>query len=149
MLRRSIGRRDLASAEEVLRAVARKARPAGQKPPEPVALEDVCHGVEARAAAAAGRSKLWLIRRTLAEVAPTCLELAGRYAAVMRGARHRFDELAASAALCHAADSGPEDLLFVDIETCGLTAAAIFLIGTMFYRDGQMVFEGVITGMWL
>jgi uncharacterized protein YprB with RNaseH-like and TPR domain len=49
--------------------------------------------------------------------------------------------LGASSALCHAANALPGDLLFMDIETCGLAGAMIFLIGLMFHRDGQLVFE--------
>ena len=141
MLAQSIAKRDLASAAEILRAVGRKGRAAQQKPLKPLALEEVSDGVETHAAAPSGRSKLWLIRRPLAKVAPEHAELASRYAAVMCGARQRFDELAASAAMCHAADSGPEDLLFLDVETCGLSSAAIFLIGTMSCRRKQLVFE--------
>jgi hypothetical protein len=59
----------------------------------------------------------------------------------MRGAGQRLDELSASAALCHAAGARPEDPLFLDIESCGLAGASIFLVGTMAYRHGELVFR--------
>jgi len=34
----------------------------------------------------------------------------------------------------------PEEILFLDIETCGLSATPLFLIGVMFLRDGDFVF---------
>jgi uncharacterized protein YprB with RNaseH-like and TPR domain len=85
--------------------------------------------------------KCWLVRRTLAEIAPGSTQIAGEYAAVMRGARQRVDELEASPALCVVAASAPGDLLFMDIETCGLAGTGVFLVGTMFYEDEQLVFE--------
>jgi uncharacterized protein YprB with RNaseH-like and TPR domain len=60
---------------------------------------------------------------------------------VLRGAGQRLDELEASVGLCHAANSRPEDLLFMDIETCGLAGTAIFLVGTMFFDGLDLVFE--------
>ena len=59
----------------------------------------------------------------------------------MHGARQRLDELEASPALCHVAAARPEDLLFMDIESCGLYGASVFLIGLMYFQDGQLLFE--------
>jgi hypothetical protein len=83
----------------------------------------------------------WLVRGTLADAAPDCLDAQADYVAVLRGARQRFDETEAPAALCHIADGGPEDVLFMDTETCGFVGCPIFLVGMMFCRDGQLVFE--------
>jgi len=89
----------------------------------------------------AGGRPCWLVRKRLIEVDGEAVAIARDYAAVLRGARQRFDELQASAALCHAADARPEDLLFVDIETCGLFGAGIFLVGLMSYADGGLLFD--------
>jgi uncharacterized protein YprB with RNaseH-like and TPR domain len=107
----------------------------------PVALVEACPGVEAMIKAASGEARCWLIRRRLSDVSPDCLEVARQYAAVLRGARQRFDELEASAELCRAADARPEDLLFLDIETCGFSGTSIFLVGTMSFADGEFLFE--------
>ncbi len=34
-----------------------------------------------------------------------------------------------------------EKALFVDLETCGLTSSPIFLVGLMYFKDGDFVFE--------
>lgn len=111
--------------------------PANQ-PLEPLELLKACPGQEA---ADARGGRCWLIERSLPEVEPTACAIAREYAAVLAGARHRFDELEASPGLCHAADAGPQDLLFMDTETCGLAGAMIFLVGMMHYRDGELVFS--------
>jgi uncharacterized protein YprB with RNaseH-like and TPR domain len=164
MLRRSLRARDMAAASELLKAASRGAAPAeasagvargpGRVHAKPVPLPVVCEGVEM----AGGRgSKFWLIRRVLGgaqssltvspagaegdEFHPHLTALPNKYAAIIRGARQRWDELEASAALCKAADGRPEDLLFMDIESCGLAPAPVFLIGLMTFADGQFVFE--------
>ena len=85
--------------------------------------------------------RYWTIRKGLAQVEPENVGIASRYAAVMRGARQRFDELEASPALCHVANAQPEDLLFMDIESCGLYGTSVFLIGLMYFRQGELRFE--------
>jgi uncharacterized protein YprB with RNaseH-like and TPR domain len=106
---------------------------------EPMGLEVACPGEEVVEAVHGGT--YWLVRRTLAEVENESLAIAQEYSSVLRGARHGFDELGASAALCHAANALPGDLLFMDTETCGLSGAMIFLVGLMFHEGGQLVFE--------
>lgn len=104
-------------------------------------LADACPGAAVDGALPAGPGRHWLIRRTLAEIAPDDAGVSARYAAVLRGAGQRLDELEASVGLCHAAGAAPEDVLFMDIETCGLGGTAIFLVGTMFFEGGGLVFE--------
>ncbi|HUT61770.1 MAG TPA: ribonuclease H-like domain-containing protein [Phycisphaerae bacterium] len=111
--------------------------PAAPPPLEPVELARACVGVEADA----GGARFWRICRTLGEVSSADSSLARQYAAVVRGARQRFDELEASAELCRVADGRPEDLLFMDVESCGLVGAVVFLVGLMHYADGQFHFE--------
>ena len=147
MLTRSIAKGDFASASRLLQGADRAGQADGRaedRPAEkrgPIPLVEACPGEEVTVEARGERARYWLIRRALAQVSPDSLEVARQYAAVMRGSRQRFDELGASAGLCLAADARPEDLLFLDIETTGLAAAGIFLIGTMAYAGDQFVFE--------
>ncbi|MBI5725367.1 MAG: ribonuclease H-like domain-containing protein [Planctomycetes bacterium] len=83
----------------------------------------------------------WLIRRPLAKASPADVPNERHFSLVMRGARQRFDELAASAELCQIASCEPGDILFLDIETCGLRDCELFLIGLMFFRGGRLIFE--------
>jgi uncharacterized protein YprB with RNaseH-like and TPR domain len=158
MLVSSIAKRDFAAANEVIGGVV---APGGAGAPSlalgarclaepgvaapvhagPVSLESACPGREVEVATPEGGGKCWLVRRTLGEIAPGSEHIACEYAAVMRGARQRVDELEASAALCVVTASAPGDLLFMDIETCGLAGTAVFLVGTMFYEDEQLVFQ--------
>ncbi len=125
-------------AEKVLRSVGRAAPVHG--PAKPIPLEAAAPGI----ATAMPRGNYWLIRRALAEVSADDLAVQREYAAVLRGARQRFDELEAPAALCHIADGTPEGPLFMDLETCGLAGSSIFLVGLMTYRDGQLIFEQLL-----
>jgi len=136
MLIRSLSSGDVKGAEDVLRRTRQFASrpPAGPRPP--VSLQQAAPGTEA----STPNGKFWLIRRRLAEVSGDYPQLQRDYAAVLRGARHRFDELVASAALCHIANGQPEGPLFMDIETCGLVGACVFLIGVMFYHDDELIF---------
>ncbi|GAG48661.1 unnamed protein product, partial [marine sediment metagenome] len=130
-------------AEKVLASVGR--RPRATRPPgEPLGLAKAAPGTQRDGP----RGPYWLVRRALAEVsgddAAVQRQYAAvqrQYAAVLRGARQRLDELEASAALCHVADGTPDGPLFLDIETCGLAGACIFLVGLMQYRDGELIFE--------
>jgi uncharacterized protein YprB with RNaseH-like and TPR domain len=170
MLRRSLQARDMAAASELLKNVPGAAAPGAAAPAQvpatglavgpgrvhakAVPLPVACEGVET----AGGKGdKFWLIRRELGgkdspplvlatsdegeDFHPRLSALPKQYAAIIRGARQRWDELEASAALCRAADGNPEDLLFMDIESCGLAPAPVFLIGLMTFADGQFRFE--------
>ena len=135
ILTRSLATGDIKRAEEMLRA--RRAGRQRRAPAKPLRLAKAAPGRTARA----GGIAYWLIRRTLRDVSDDLADVQREYAAVLRGAGHRFDELAASPALCRIADGAPEGPLFMDIETCGLAGACIFLIGVMTYRDGDLLFE--------
>ena len=106
----------------------------------PVSLADACPGREVTAAAPLGERAYWLIGGAVTDALPEESPVEAEYAAVLRGARQRFDELSASAALCQLADGGPGDPLFMDIETCGLSGAMIFLVGLMRYEQGRLVY---------
>lgn len=164
MLMRSLARKDVSAGEEILRAhghsgvnrsagvgsglgadVTAGVGAAAGRLSGPVALEEACPGAAALVRLPGGAvGEYYLIRRTLAEVAPQCVEIARQYSAVMKGARQILGEdsaLSASPELCRLAAARCEDLLFMDTETCGLTGAMVFLAGMMRYEDGQLVFE--------
>ena len=142
MLLRSISRGDVAEARKLLRSADRSGRAhEAAARHQAVPLEQACPGIEQAVTTEAGRFKYWLVRRRLDELASDYLPAARRYAAVLRGAGQRLDELEASAALCHVASAQPEDLLFMDTETCGFSGTAVFLVGLMSYADEQLIFE--------
>ena len=147
ILTQSLLRGDIDGARKVLETTAASGAPSA--PPTdvpapdagPLDLAAACPGVSTELATPQGAMKFWMVRRRLAEIAPDCADVSARYAAVLRGAGQRLDELEASVGLCHAANAAPEDLLFMDIETCGLAGTAIFLVGTMAYDGTDLVFE--------
>jgi len=120
-------------------AAAGEVRP-DTAPGEPVSLADACPGREVTVATPLGGRPYWLVGGPVADVLPDEAPIEAEYAAVLRGARQRFDELSASAGLCHLADGGPGGPLFMDIETCGLSGAMIFLVGLMRYAGGRLVY---------
>jgi len=146
MLARSIAEGNFAKASELLTAHghagvnrSRARPPAGAKGPMP--LLDAVGGAEITVDSPTGPGRCWLISRRLSEVCPDQAAIAREYSNVLRGARQRFDELGASPGLCHAANARPEDLLFMDTETCGLAGSAVFLVGLMAYQGREMVFD--------
>ena len=141
-LLRKTARGKVVRGPELLRAHGHSGVNRGdEKPAKPVTLADACGGGEAVETA---HGPYWLVRRTLGEIEEESAASAAQYAQVLRGARQSFDELAASAALCHAANAQPEDLLFMDTETCGFSGSMIFLVGTMFFQGDQLVFEQLL-----
>lgn len=140
MLVKSLSRGDYQGASDVLR----RSGPTQQtehKPKAPVSLADACPGREMLATLPTGEATYWYVRRQLAEVTGGDTAIAAEYSAVMRGVRRRLDELTASAELCIASERRAEELLFMDIETCGLGGTPVFLIGTMNFDQGDLVFE--------
>jgi len=140
MLTRALAERDLRSAE---RALPQAARPAAGTSPvarPPLPLHEAAPGAEATSQA----GTYWHIRRRLAEISGDDLAVQRNLAAVLRGARQRFDELSSSAALCHIANGTVEGPLFLDIETCGLVGSCIFLIGLMAFENEQLVFDQLL-----
>lgn len=144
LLLRSSEKVAMATAQDMLRSAAHASPgPAGASPPAPaaLALTSACPGQELILPPSSGGGRYWLVRRTLAEIAPDCLHVARQFTAVMRGARQRFDELDASAELCKVSAMSAQDLLFLDIETCGLSGCAIFLVGVMRAQGQELVFR--------
>lgn len=148
-LTEKLARSRLQTAREFFDAPACRSDPAAAPadPPsrplarEPLTLEQACPGEETTLATPLGNMPCYLVRKTLADVAPDSLDIQRDYDAVLRGARQRFDEIQAPAALCHLADGSPEDALFMDTETCGFSGCPIFLVGLMFCRNGELIFE--------
>jgi uncharacterized protein YprB with RNaseH-like and TPR domain len=144
MLSRSLAQGDVAGASHLLAQYGHSGvnrGPGAGGRAQPLTLAAACGG---RASAVSSRGKrlpYHLVNRKLSQLGHDCLPIAGRYRTVMRGAGQRFDELRASPGLCHAANARPQDPLFMDIETCGLAGASIFLVGTMAYRHGELVFH--------
>lgn len=157
MLIKSLAQGDLAKANELLRqhghsGINRPGSLSRQLPqnnspastPQAVgfiSLCDACPGTETSACIDQHDMKYWAIYKTLQQVDPENIAIAAQYAAVMNGARQRVDELKASVALCHASVAKPDDLLFMDIESCGLYGASLFLIGMMYFHEGTLHFE--------
>ncbi|MCJ7543791.1 MAG: ribonuclease H-like domain-containing protein, partial [Phycisphaerae bacterium] len=144
MLSRSLAKGDIASAARLLAQHGHSGLnrgPGAGGRPEPLPLLAACGGRASAVAANGRRLSYHLVHKKLSQLGADCLPVARRYVAVMRGAGQRFDEMSASAALCHAANARPEDPLFMDIESCGLAGASIFLVGTMAYRRGELVFR--------
>jgi uncharacterized protein YprB with RNaseH-like and TPR domain len=143
-LKRSIARGDFASARELLKGDLRPAVPAeagvGQSPAR-LSLPDACPGHQQQIDTPHGEAAFWLVRRYLEQVDPDSISVQRQYVDVLRGARQRFDELEASAALCRVADGGPEDPLLLELETCRDDEAWVFLVGLMCFMDGRLVFE--------
>jgi len=129
-------------ARQILRDAAAEPPPRVKPPPtaNPVALPAAAPGREV----SNENGKFWLVRRRLAEAAPEQLPAQRGYLAVLRGARQRFDELAASPAICHIADGKPEGPLFLSIQACGAGSACTFLVGVMACRNDELVFDQLL-----
>jgi uncharacterized protein YprB with RNaseH-like and TPR domain len=138
MLTRSLARGDFPRAGDIL---ASKSAEQGQDPLRPLTLEEACGGREHRLTTPLGEGVFWRLERELTAIDPEGGQIERQYEGVLKGARHRFDELEASAELCHVADATCEDLLFMDLETCGFSGCPIFLVGVMHWRDGHLVFD--------
>ena len=146
MLTRAIARGDIAGASRLISPAPAGASEGGDSSAapgrlQPVPLVEACPGVEREVRTPSGLLRCYCVRRPVGEVLPDAVAAAREYDRVLRGARQRLDELEAPAALCRIADAGPEDVLFMDTETCGLSGSAVFLVGTMRCAEGGLFFE--------
>ena len=107
-----------------------------------MSLAEACGGCDTTVAVGGKTVHYHTVRRTLdqwlGDVGPTVQR---EYVSVLRGARQRMDELAASPALCHAANAAPEDLLLVSPWQWGVTDPVLSLIGVMFCQDARLIVE--------
>jgi uncharacterized protein YprB with RNaseH-like and TPR domain len=151
LLMRSLAQTPSVGGAELLAArghsgVNRGPQPVGaelavRQPPAPRPLTEACPGVEVATETAEGPVCHWLVRTALPAADEQGKPVSRLYREVLAGARQNFDELAASPALCHVANARPEELLFMDIETCGLGGTMIFLVGVMFHEGEGLVCE--------
>jgi len=148
-LARAIAAGDFAVAKRLLakRSEAVGGRPrveSAQMPAagERVSLIQACGGSEATAVVSGRQVSYCSVRGTLARwLGDEAGAVEREVVSVLRGARQRMDELAASPALCHAANADPEDLLLVSPWAWGPADPVLFLIGVMFCEGGRLVVE--------
>ncbi|MFW6061453.1 MAG: ribonuclease H-like domain-containing protein [Planctomycetota bacterium] len=140
-LTRSIAQGRFGAARDILASTDRPGPARPVQAPSPMPLTQACPGRECEVIAPAGAMPCWLIEQTLHQFSPADRAITGEYERVLRGARQRYDELEASVELCHLTDVGPDELLFMDTETCGFAGSPIFLLGMMFYEGGELVFQ--------
>ena len=108
--------------------------PRRRTPREEVALEEALDGYEIDAPNA-GRA--YLVETAVQGLAETWDPLCGLF-------RERFLDAASNvrrriAVRCEEEEIAPEDVLFVDLETTGLSSTPLFLIGVMHCADGGLV----------
>lgn len=125
------------------RATAFKAggSPARPRGPAPVVQDDRSQSLQALTAgtehALADGSKLWLIEQPAADHRETGPRLNTAFAAAVGKAGHPIRCRLAELYDCMTADPAP--LLFVDLETAGLSSSPVFLIGAMVWQGGGLV----------
>ena len=126
-------------------SVADAAQPAVVKaPPKPrfLSLAEAAPGEEVVNAS----GKHWHIRQPLGEVWPAGPRLIDGYRRRLRIDRacHRshYDDLATLA------ESMPESMLVLDLETCGFSGSAVFLIGLLHHADGRLVLDQLLARDW-
>jgi len=140
-LKRALRRGDFAAAREMVAARGQPPELAAPPTAEAVSLAEACGTAETEIDGCG----VTVVRRAIQDYFPfpTPHELAVQRdcARIFRGARQRFDEIAASPALCHAADAGAEDILLVTAETVGATDPVIFLVGIMYLQSGRLMIE--------
>ena len=81
---------------------------------------------------------LYLIRKTAMAMLPHASKLLDDYDAIFRGGSMSWRESSLNRELRPLLDIDPERVLFLDIETTGLSAQPLFLIGVMHYGDGDL-----------
>lgn len=142
-LARAISAGDFPAARRILAAsdVADKLRP--PRPERgPISLAEACGGKDVNATVAGRQVRYHKVRRTLDQwLEADAPDIEREFVAVLRGARQRMDELAASPALCHAANARPEDLLLVSPWQPGPTDPVLFLVSVMFCLDRRLTVE--------
>ena len=112
--------------------------PDGPRPPrrdeKPVRLEELIKGE----VAGAPERPCYRIDRMLEELFDRADELTKELRSVWVQGRHALSEEELTRQWREVIEVDPERLLFLDIETCGLTSTPLFLIGTMYLgADGR------------
>ena len=88
-----------------------------------------------------GSARCCMRRQESADLTAPQRALIRQYIAVLRGARQHFDELDASAALCHAANASPEEVLLVSADAWRAEEPMLFLVGMAFCEGGELKIE--------
>lgn len=101
---------------------------------EPVALEAVVKGVEVPAPLG---GLAFVIEQRVAELEKRTARLSCTFLEKLAGERSQLRRRLCAAA--ETRDVGPEDVIFLDLETCGLSSAPLFLIGTMVCEAEELV----------
>jgi len=79
-----------------------------------------------------------LLERPLAEILPDAEHIQATYRHVMVEGAVDLDRAAAHPGLAVCIECRPEDLVFLDLETCGFSGTPLFLVGLMTYTDGTL-----------
>jgi len=82
----------------------------------------------------------WVIRRPASEFWPGAAEVRDGYRRALAGGLIEGVD-ALSPEVRALVDAGPEAPLFMDLETCGLGGTPLFLVGLMWYADGELHVE--------
>ena len=79
------------------------------------------------------------VRQSLREALPEQAGLARQFKAILRGARQRWDELAAPVQLCHLADADVHEVLLLDVLTLGAKDSRwVWMAGLMQWQDRDL-----------
>ncbi len=109
--------------------------PDGPRPPrrdeKPASIEELIQGE----IAGAPECPCYRIDRTLEELFDRADELTRELRSVWVQGRHALSEEELNGQWRDVIEADPTRLLFLDIETCGLTSTPLFLIGTMYLGD--------------
>jgi len=109
-------------------------------PAGPVALDEVAPGE----VVASPFGNLYLIRKTATAMLPHAGKLLDDYDRIFRGGSMAWRESSLHRELRPLLEIDPERMLFLDIETTGLTAQPLFLIGVMHYGDGDLHVQQIL-----
>jgi len=142
LLKQTLANKDFAQARRLLETNTPKDASVRETRREDLSLCAVERGTEKNVPPPDAPGPFWSLHATLAETAPECLAAVREFAAVLRGARQRVDELAASPALCHVQNARPEDLLFAIVDSDPADAdRPVVLVSTMRFEREQLLFE--------
>jgi len=151
-LARAIAAGDFRGARRILGSAGANGKPdpppvAPARAAGPMSLAEACGGCDAVALVNGRQVHYHTVRRTLDRWLPVNGPgIEREVVSVLRGARRQMDELAASPALCHAANARPEDMLFVSPWPRGPEDPALLLVGVLFCEDKRLIVEHYIAG---
>ncbi len=114
-LRQSIRRGDLSGASEILGEVPPEGLSESVRASSPQAPKDVYAPLAGATERAAGEWRCLELASMPSEAFGQESEAAGDFLSAVRGAGERFDELRASAGLCHVANARPQDVLLMRV----------------------------------